>query len=192
MLKFIHMNISKLHSEEIISRYGELFKEFKHSDNIVINGYYILFMIRRLILALSFNLFKDYTIIQISMVILSCWSIVLYLVIYKPYIQKMTNMIQISVEICISIAYTVLILLLKQELDQEAVGWIVFLSVNLSYIINLLPILMDAVKKLILRIRAKRDDPNLNANIGMRRHSDIVPSRNDILRVESISVSIKD
>lgn len=165
-MKFIHFNMLELHSEEIISIYGELFKEFKLSNSRISNGYYVLFMIRRLMLAISFNIIKDYPIIQMSIISASCWSIVLYLVIYRPYQDKKTNIIQVSVEICISVVYSVLILLLNQIIDKEAVGWIIFISVNLSYIINLIPILFIAIMKIINRIRAYRDHNNpTKANI---------------------------
>lgn len=162
VVKFIYSNISIIHTEEVVSKYGQLFKEFRESTSRISYKYYVLFMIRRFNLAFCLHFIRNYPVAQVSAISLSCWSVVMFLMLFKPYLDKLTNIAQILVEICVAIAYTVPGLLIYKTLDRETVGWIVTISINLSYIIQLLPILYKAIQKLYAKIKAKRVQNRLN------------------------------
>jgi hypothetical protein len=157
MSKFIYLKISEIHSENVIERYGQLFSEFKESNSRVVMGYYAIFMIRRLALAISMNLFKEFPIAQISIISVMCWIVVIYLIIYRPYLKKSNNLIQIIVEICVAVSYTVAGLLINDNTNKEIIGWTIFISANLSYIIQLISIIFPVLKKLYLKIKARRE-----------------------------------
>jgi hypothetical protein len=79
-------------------------------------------------------------------------------------------MVQIVVEICVSVVYTIPGLLLKKEIDPEVIGWIIFSFINISYIIQLVPIILNAVRKLIRLIKSRRNKSNGN-NLGGDKHT---------------------
>ncbi len=169
-MKFIYYNIEIIHSDLIMDRFSSLFHEFRNSSSRVSYGYYVIFMIRRIILAIGFHLIKMNSIIQLCAISLPCWSVVVYLLIYRPFVNKSTNMVQIVVEICVSVVYTIPGLLLKKEIDPEVIGWIIFSFINISYIIQLVPIILNAVRKLIRLIKSRRNKSNGN-NLGGDKHT---------------------
>jgi hypothetical protein len=160
-IKFIHLNISRIHSEEVLARYGEFFKEFKVSASRILSGYYVIFFIRRLILAISINLLKEIPFVQVLIISIFCWIVVLYLIIYRPYHNKTINVIQIIVEVCVATAYTVPICIIKGYLQQGLAGLIIYASINISYIVQLLPILLNAFQKLRAKIRCMKKKPDI-------------------------------
>ncbi len=177
-MKFIHFNISNLHSEELIAIYGEIIKEFKESASRIASGYYVLFMIRRYILIICFHLLREHPVAQVTIISLSCWLVVIYLAIYKPYIDQNTNFIQILVEMCVAIAYTVPGFLINDKLEQKTAGWMIFISVNLSYIIQLIPMLLNVIKKIYFKIKGRRQIHDNTSTSIKNQRSVIIPSHN--------------
>jgi hypothetical protein len=138
-------------------------------------------MIRRLSLAISINIFKEFPIVQIIIITVICWIVVIHLIIYRPYVTKSTNLIQISVEICVAVSYTAAGLLISDNINKEPVGWTIFISVNLSYIIQLIHIIFTALKKLHAKIQARR---------GRNRTSPAYKLDNSIMRLSDIQREI--
>jgi hypothetical protein len=153
-MRYIYLNISRIYSEVLIDRYGEIVKEFRKSSKRIVLGYYVLFMIRRYILVICLHLLRNYPIVQVTTVSLFCWIVAIHLIVYRPYLDITNNLTQIIVEICVAAAYTGPLFLLNGVSDQETIGWVIFISANLSYIIQLLPILIKVSKKLYTRYRS--------------------------------------
>ena len=84
---------------------------------------------------------------------LACWGVVAYLILYWPYADNKTNLLQLAVEICVAIVYTAAGILLQIDVDEEIIGWIIFVCVNLSFALQLSSIFLNAIKKLAAKFK---------------------------------------
>lgn len=149
--------------EEFKKKWGTLYEEFRNGGWGCM-GYYIVFFWRRLILSVCFIILKDTPLIQNLIVEVVCLLVLVYLIIYRPYISNLMNSVQIANEACILCAYCFCGLFYYDlGLSEVFHGWMILGCVYLSYIIHIVVVLKDIIPAIIKIITKfwQRYIPNL-------------------------------
>ena len=142
LLVFIHFNFCFIQQAEFIQLWGTFFEEFhilyKRADAL----YYVLFFIRRLVIAVAVILFRNSPLIQGILCLASCLSMLIYVSIFRPYNTRLMNVVQILNELSISVAYGLSgMFYFDTGLDVKIHSWSIESCVYFSYFLHVLVIL---------------------------------------------------
>jgi hypothetical protein len=108
-------NHANLEKESFLEKWEALYKEFRTITKIDFL-YYEIFFVRRFIIAISLKFLKDFQIIQIMICSIMCWVVryiyvFIYILIRRPYKQRVTNYFCIIIELITAISYSLTIFL---------------------------------------------------------------------------------
>ncbi|OMJ89209.1 hypothetical protein SteCoe_8686 [Stentor coeruleus] len=85
--------------EEYDSKYGTLFYEFNIQKSAAISNFYAICLLRRAVYGFVLLFLKDYGIIQMTLILISTISFLLYLLLLRPFNEKFLNLFNIITEI---------------------------------------------------------------------------------------------
>jgi hypothetical protein len=108
----------------------------KYKDSIICRYYHVFFLIRRLSIAASIHLLHNYPYIQSSICSFSCFTVLIHMILSRPYKDKVLNMFMILVEICVTVCYSASGCLLFPKLDHDMIIWVILGSIYFSYFLH--------------------------------------------------------
>jgi hypothetical protein len=171
ILLFMKTCLLDLPDYEFSQIWGALYLEFNIEAKKWPSRYYSAFMARRLILAGSIHFLRNFPIIQLVICVIVCWIMFLYVAIIKPFISRSNNIINIGTELCISVAYTLIMLYKFIFIYKDVIIWAIFSIVYLSYALkygsilyNLLKLIKDKLRPRVIQERPTEFLPNANTN----------------------------
>ena len=92
-------NYSKLGNEDYKNKYGDLYEGINLGKAYLF--YNIWFVVRRLILAISLFLMRDFVVIQLAILNIGSFVTVQYLIVCRPFEDETSNKVEIFNEIII-------------------------------------------------------------------------------------------
>jgi hypothetical protein len=72
---FIYFNRASIYKEKFQKIWGALFTDLDIKNKIISCMYNILFLLRRLVMSLTFIIFSKFPIVQLVMISISCWIV---------------------------------------------------------------------------------------------------------------------
>jgi len=93
-------SIETLRTEKHTAKYGALYDEFK-IDKFWTRNYLVILLVRRVILTASLVYLHDASYVQLSASISIHAILLLYLIVNRPYIKTMLNVVEIIGEVLI-------------------------------------------------------------------------------------------
>lgn len=152
----------------MLNSYGYLVKDYKPTAPSV--SFHVLFLLRRLCIVISINLFDDLPYIQTILCSLSCMIVCIHLIIVRPYKDTVLNVILIMVELSICTCYSSTVLLVKLENEDQTLMWIMLGCTYLSYLLHsvlgyykIIKIVSAYIRSCLKRRRNSRTLSSLNA-----------------------------
>ncbi len=155
-MKLLLFDITIYDDEEQMKRWGVLYSEFNTKNSAII--YYVAFLLRRLILSISFILLKDYPMAQIitcsiSCVMVICTQFFLYITIVRPFKNRVQNIISILNEYAVALGYSSYILFIVNfVIDHIKTGWIILGCIGGTFTIQNLYIIYSIISKISAKI----------------------------------------
>lgn len=131
-------------NESIFSlAYETLYEEFKNDGGFISTIYYPLFLLRRLFYSATQIFLVEYPSAQACLNVFFALLMCLFVIIYRPYKEKLVNFVQISGEVCILAVFFIssLFIFSKSEEFDNYIGdiciyWIfgqIFINLFLSF-----------------------------------------------------------
>lgn len=108
-----------LKTQEIITRYGSLFSEFKNNRGILSSMFYPIYYLRRIVFALSQVMLNNYPIIQVSMNLGFNFLQFSHLIYYRPFKDIDVLISEFVGESCTLFVSGVICFLLKKNSNEE-------------------------------------------------------------------------
>jgi hypothetical protein len=156
-----------LKDEEIEHAWGALYLQFDVSRNIIPAINLALLFIRRVIIAASFIILNSSPIIQIILIQISCWIIVIFTVIYRPFKTKLVNLLQLINEICIASGYGLSgMFYFETSFSVNTHMMLILCCLSVSYVLHIGNILLSLVKFIYQKISNSRspDDTTVKSS----------------------------
>jgi hypothetical protein len=117
-----------------LETYTYLTKNYK--DSIVCRYYHVFFLIRRLSIAASIHLLHKYPYIQVSICSFSCFTVLIHMILARPFKDKVLNVFMILVEMCVTVCYSASGCLLFPNIDHDMIMWAILSSIYFSYFLH--------------------------------------------------------
>lgn len=91
---------------------------------------------RRLSIPVSVNLLKEAPMAQTLVCSISCLIVLIHLIVFRPYKDKVLNAIFIMIEMSVFICYSCTVILVRLKTDQEVIMWIMLACTYTSYMLH--------------------------------------------------------
>lgn len=151
--KLLLFDITTYDDEQVIKRWGVLYAEFNTRKLAIM--YYLAFFLRRLLLATSFILLKENPVAQIFTCSLSCMMVIytqflIYLIIVRPYKDRIQNILNILNEFAVTLGYSLYILFIMDVgIDHKIAGWMIIGCIGGTYLIQNFYIIYTLIAKIV-------------------------------------------
>lgn len=156
VLMFIKRNINELNSKK--RHYGSLYADLR-THKLSTALYMVLFMLRRLLFAVSAVFLTRWPLVQVNLLFLQSLTVVLYLLHFRPFEDPIMNKLEIFNELCILlVTYPSLLFtgFVSEPLSQYYAGWLMIVFIILNILVNMLAVLYQGLCSLILFIKRIR------------------------------------
>jgi hypothetical protein len=158
--------------EEFDTMYGTLFYEFNNDKGVMTSNFYVFFFLKRAAYGIILMLLRGYGVVQMTLILILSFSFMMYLIIFKPFGEKMLNFSNIFSEVATLLIF-VLITWLLFDLSEESLGRLDNVIYYLVY--TIMGIQMCASIGLILKtIKSK-----IAAKYSKSKSSPVIPISSD-------------
>jgi len=145
-------------------KFGTLIEELKTDPKVIIPKYInFLFLIRRLVLAMTLVFLYDYPYVEVTMLILNYLGWTVLLCIYMPYESKLNNVVNITTEVIFTGVHVVIFLLVHDDTVQAfsddlrlTLGWVIIGSCGVILVVTLVASFVqqfETMKELFLLVK---------------------------------------
>lgn len=161
LLKFKHLI---LQHDSFKSIWGVLYTELNTSKLAV--QFYVIFFLNRLILAVSFMFLKEYPLIQVITCSLSCMMKFMYVLIVRPFGNRLHNYLNIIGELNITLGYSLnLFFIIDCGIESKVVAFIILSCIITTYAIHNILAFYNITRSIITKFREKCSRSTRQANL---------------------------
>lgn len=186
---------SMTEQQEFDTMYGTLFYEFNNDKGLMTSNFYVFFFLKRGVYGAILMFLTEYGVIQMTLILILCFSYLLYLLFFKPFGEKLLNFSNIFSEVATLLIFSMITWLLFDLSDQsrERLDNVIYYLVYIIMGIQMVASVGLMVKTIKDKIAAKKANKTA-AVVPMSvedidpevKNLNIVSNSNDVSRVELI------
>lgn len=184
--------------EEFDSIYGTLFYEFNNDKGVMTSNFYVFFFAKRAIYGVILLFLRGYGVIQMTLILIICFSFLIYLLYFRPFGEKLLNFSNIFTEIATLFIFSLIAWLLfdlsnisRNRLD-DVIYYTVYVIMGLQMGVSL-ALMGKSIKEKIAEWRKKKMQSKIISALSIENEEKVLnPNSNDVSRAEWVEVLKKD
>ena len=125
----------------------------------------VFFFLRRLLYSFSIVFFGSYSLLQASLMTISSLALLMYMILVRPFKEKVTFYFEVFNEITLLAFSYFLIIFCDILIDSRMrydIGWYVVIMTLLNVFINWLNLMASVIYTLVMKIKAKMAKKSVN------------------------------